>query len=237
MAIVRSGNAGIESVVWLHEYGHNAGLNHKGDSTFIMYQSTNGTNNVLDSTDCAAYHAPPPSTQADLVTTITCTQDGDDLAATVDNCPALSNGGQQDGDGDGVGDACDNCPTTANANQADTDGDGTGDACETCLAGAGADPDNDGYCGSADNCPDTANATQLDFDGDGTGDVCESALLTSDINRSGRVDGVDLARFGRAFGSSTGQPSYDADCDLTRNGVVDGNDLAQLASWFGRLSS
>ncbi|HEX6852085.1 MAG TPA: thrombospondin type 3 repeat-containing protein [Candidatus Polarisedimenticolaceae bacterium] len=236
MAIVRSGSSGTESVVWLHEYGHNAGLGHKGDASFIMYQSTDGTNSVLDATDCAAFHAPPPSTQADLVTTIACTKDGDDLAAPVDNCPALSNGGQQDVDGDAVGDVCDNCPTTANANQADGDGDGIGDVCEVCLVGSGPDPDNDGVCGGSDNCPSASNATQLDFDGDGIGDTCEWALLASDIDLSGRVDGVDLARFGRAFGSATGQPNYDADCDLTRNGIVDGNDLAQLASWFGRLA-
>ncbi|HET6277292.1 MAG TPA: S8 family serine peptidase, partial [Candidatus Polarisedimenticolia bacterium] len=46
-----------------------------------------------------------------------------------------------DGDGDRVADSCDNCPAVANGldefggagNQTDTDGDGAGDACDTCV--------------------------------------------------------------------------------------------------------
>ena len=55
-----------------------------------------------------------------------------------------------------------------------------------------------------------------------------------DVDLSGRVDGLDLARFGRAFGTRMGEESYDPGSDLNRDGAVDGNDLAMLASWFGR---
>lgn len=56
--------------------------------------------------------------------------DGDGVADSVDNCPAVSNSSQADTDNDGVGDSCDNCPSLSNPDQADTDADGTGDACE-----------------------------------------------------------------------------------------------------------
>ena len=45
-----------------------------------------------------------------------------------------------DADGDGIGDSADNCPSVSNAGQEDTDGDGTGDACDTCT-----DTDGDGF--------------------------------------------------------------------------------------------
>ena len=47
-----------------------------------------------------------------------------------DNCPAMSNAGQQDNDGDRVGNACDNCVSVPNATQSDVDADGVGDACD-----------------------------------------------------------------------------------------------------------
>ena len=91
--------------------------------------------------------------------------DGDGVADSGDNCPAIANTDQADGDGDGVGDACDNCPAVANASQADQDGNGIGDACQ--------DTDGDGLIDIADNCPTTANADQADTDGDGVGDACD----------------------------------------------------------------
>lgn len=38
--------------------------------------------------------------------------DGDGIPDAVDNCPAVSNPGQEDTDGDGVGDVCDSCPNS-----------------------------------------------------------------------------------------------------------------------------
>jgi hypothetical protein len=79
--------------------------------------------------------------------------DGDGIPDTSDNCPTVSNPGQEDGDGDGVGNVCDNCPTIANKNQADSDLDGVGNAC--------------------DNCPSNCNSQQKDADSDGVGDICD----------------------------------------------------------------
>ena len=102
-----------------------------------------------------------------------------------------------------------------------------------CIAGCGVDGDGDGTPDAADNCPGVANASQDDFDEDGIGDACETAAVLADWNQSGRVDGIDLAGLGRAFGSREGDPRYDAAADFTRDGIVDGEDLAVLAASFG----
>jgi len=88
--------------------------------------------------------------------------DGDGVADSVDNCPAVSNPGQFDTDGDGIGNACDNCLRAANPDQADADGDGVGDACDRCpdtepdlLAAYGSlrDAVDLQGCGLSQRCP------------------------------------------------------------------------------------
>jgi len=54
-----------------------------------------------------------------------------------------------------------------------------------------------------------------------------------DVDRSGRVDGYDLAVLARAFGSRKGEAAYSAAADLDASGLVDGSDLALLAARFG----
>ena len=42
---------------------------------------------------------------------------------------------------------------------------------------------------------------QVDFDEDQIGDAREEREVLADVNRSGRVDGFDLARMARTFGT------------------------------------
>jgi 6-phosphogluconolactonase (cycloisomerase 2 family) len=93
-------------------------------------------------------------------------EDLDGRETEFDNCPILSNIGQEDSDHDGAGDRCDNCPGLANRDQIDSDGDTIGDACDP-------DPDGDGLRGVEDNCPADQNRGQEDADADGIGDLCD----------------------------------------------------------------
>jgi predicted Zn-dependent protease/general stress protein YciG len=208
MVLVRLSDLNAESVLWIHEYGHNLGLTHASDSRDLMFASDNGANSGLTTEECAAFHKPSGASSASISDIGACTDDGDSFADPIDNCPNFANESQADANGNGIGDVCEACPGSA-------------------------DSDADGVCNPDDNCPSTANASQEDFDADGFGDACEEGALLADADLSGLVDGVDLARLGRAFGAVTGDGRYDVRVDYDRDGQVDGTDLSRLASQFG----
>jgi hypothetical protein len=77
-----------------------------------------------------------------------CDNDGDTVYDDTDNCPNVSNFGQENVDNDWWGDACDNCPFLCNSNQLDADGDDIGDVCDdTPGCGGCGEPNCEESCG------------------------------------------------------------------------------------------
>jgi hypothetical protein len=215
-AVVRYGNATKEGALWAHEFGHNLGFAHVADVRYIMHAAITG-NGGVSSGQCWKYHNPPVGSAVPVIQIGTCSDDdADGVHGVIDNCPTDANSNQADQDGDDAGDVCDNCAGSTNPGQSDGDQDVLGDIC--------------------DNCPQVDNPEQVDFDRDGYGDACETGALLADANLSGRVDGFDLARLARAFGSHADHENYDRTVDLSRDGYIDGHDLAILALYFGQSS-
>ena len=92
--------------------------------------------------------------------------DGDGVADSIDNCPEISNGDQEDSDEDGIGNLCDNCPQISNPEQEDLDEDGFGDA---CVPLENDDTDGDGVPNGEDICPATPANSLVDEMGCPTG--------------------------------------------------------------------
>jgi len=140
--------------------------------------------------------------QANLSTWNDADVDADGISNKDDNCPAVSNSGQEDDDADTVGNVCDNCVDIPNRDQMDTDADNIGDVCDNCtdsdddgygdpgfplntcaddncptITNPGQnDNDSDGLGNPCDNCPDDYNPEQLDEDDDGIGDLCDGRV-------------------------------------------------------------
>ena len=186
--------------------------------------------------------------------------DGDGAGDPCDNCPVLSNPGQEDADSDGLGDLCDgcfgtggdsdgdgicdgndNCPTISNPGQADVDGDGIGDVCDPCSADPSPfDFDGDGFCSNpsqcpagCDNCPFSFNDLQQDADGDGPGDACDNCPA---IANSGQED-ADGDGFGDPCDACVGFGATDTDgdgfCDPIDNCPSDPNPGQEDADFDG----
>jgi surface protein len=94
------------------------------------------------------------------------------VANCSDNCPLVSNPGQEDTDGDGVGNTCDNCPSVANPTQADTDGDGQADACDVCPLLANLQPGSPCNDGNPNTVNDVVNNSCVCV-----GDACTTNLV------------------------------------------------------------
>lgn len=60
------------------------------------------------------------------------------------------------------------------------------------------------------------------------------APITGDIDRNMRVDIVDLAIAGKAFGCLPGYPTWNSNADLNRDNMIDIRDLVLVARNFGK---
>lgn len=187
--------------------------------------------------------------------------DKDGIADVSDNCPYMTNPGQEDLDNDGVGHGCDNCPRIANPNQEDSDSDTVGDVCDPCIDDGGSnDGDRDGYCdgehfrapkvGARDNCPKRTNAPQADWDRDGIGDLCDICPYDGDASHQRKIDcrPLDQDNDGTADAddnclntANEYQRDFDKDgqgdaCDLDddSDGVDDVQDLCLTADGAGK---
>jgi hypothetical protein len=63
--------------------------------------------------------------------------------------------------------------------------------------------------------------------------ISENRGLVADNDRSGRVDGRDLEKLARSYGSGVGDEEYNPLSDTTFDGLIDGNDLIDLGANFG----
>jgi hypothetical protein len=137
---------------------------------------------------------------------------------TPDNCPWLSNPGQENADGDQWGDACDNCPATATpwvVPVGDGDCDGFSDAEEEACA----------WTDPADACPD-------DVDDDAWPADLASGLPPPD-NGYGKHDGtvniLDIMQLTPpVFGKCSPDPLYDPRKDFNCDGCINMLDIVRL---------
>ncbi len=63
----------------------------------------------------------------------------------------------------------------------------------------------------------------------------ETRGIKGDIDRSDRVDGRDIEKLARSFGSGFGDEEYDFLNDTTFDGIIDGSDLIDIGANFGKI--
>ncbi len=122
MVLVRSGGVEDEGALWAHEYGHNAGLTHNPDSSYIMHACQCGGNRGLTQVECGKFWTPTVRHA-----------DRDDQRGRVHRrrrrrgagpdrqLPAIGNNDQIDSDDDGVGDTCEGLPIADGDTEQDAD--------------------------------------------------------------------------------------------------------------------
>lgn len=183
MAVVRTASEGI---LWLHEYGHNAGLGHLPDPDYVMNPFLVSTALGLTQGQCNSYHAPPSSTQANPQDVGAC--------ATQTGCTDAD----QDGYGSPGSDACPRGSAT-DCNDANVNvNPGRRDLCNGVDNDCNGQVDDDGICSTFDvNGDGRVAGLELAWIGRAFG-LCSANpssqwWFKADYDANGCVDGVDLS--------------------------------------------
>jgi hypothetical protein len=144
---------------------------------------------------------------------------GGATASCDDNCPFDMNAGQEDSNWDGIGDVC---------QPDDADGDGIPETGAAGLERCTGEPLDETSPACLDNCPGISNPDQTDSDGDYFGNGCDM-----DLNGDGTVGGPDYVAFGATFGTSEGDPGWNAEADGNGDKTVGGPDFVIFGQRFG----
>lgn len=97
------------------------------------------------------------------------------------------------------------------------------------------------YFGLGDSIPDgiwklTIDMTKVSgptYSGTGTHEVNEIRRLYGDLDNNSTVDGDDNEAFGNAYGSSEGDPNFQAAFDYNNDGIIGADDLETFGNNFG----
>ncbi|HKY63288.1 MAG TPA: Calx-beta domain-containing protein [bacterium] len=181
-------------------------------------------NTVTDDTDALVDCADP-----DCALASNCVDgDSDGTPDISDNCPAVSNPGQQDTDNDGAGNACDTVEDDCDNGTSD-DTDAAADCADSdCSAAANCiDDDGDGVPNVVDNCDAVANSGQEETDGDGVGNACDTTEGACNNGFNDDTDGdIDCLDSDCSADAACTNPAGDNDGD----GVANGTDNCALVS-------